>query len=339
VLILFLGLNAKKVYIVPFWSLYHNNGLFNIKSHHFNRDGCNEPFFALKQALNKLGYQVQTAYIHQNMHDAEAIIVLDINKQWNQHLKKYKKQKKIALLFEPRTVRPINYDKGLHDIYDTIFIMDDRFSGERYRKLYYPQPTIKMIRPVPFNAKRLCTMISVNKNSSYKGELYSERKRAIEYFKNQNFIFYGLGWSKEKYKNYGGRVPNKLNTLSRFKFCICYENTSDQPGYITEKMLHSFVAGCVPIYLGAPNVEKHIPSDCFIDKRKFKDYRQLIGFLKSLKENAYEQYLNNIRKFLAFDKGFKFSIPFFVDSVLKEFVENFSLSKVFSSKELKKYCS
>jgi len=39
----------------------------------------------------------------------------------------------------------------------------------------------------------------------------------------------------------------KLSLLSRYKFHYCDENTIF-PGYITEKLIHACIAGCIPIY-------------------------------------------------------------------------------------------
>merc|ERR1712066_109377 len=41
--------------------------------------------------------------------------------------------------------------------------------------------------------------------------------------------------------------------LSGYRFCVCFEN-DESPGYCTEKLLHAFAAGCVPIYWGDPRI-------------------------------------------------------------------------------------
>ena len=45
---------------------------------------------------------------------------------------------------------------------------------------------------------------------------------------------------------------DKLSFLRQFKFNICPENCSSH-GYVTEKIFHSFISGCIPIYWGALN--------------------------------------------------------------------------------------
>ena len=48
-----------------------------------------------------------------------------------------------------------------------------------------------------------------------------------------------------------------------YKFIICFEN-SKTPGYITEKIFNVFLAKCIPIYDGAPNVTSFINPKSFI---------------------------------------------------------------------------
>lgn len=56
----------------------------------------------------------------------------------------------------------------------------------------------------------------------------------------------------EVLNNIGGKVKDKMTFLRGYRFNICFENAS-HPGYCTEKILHAFAAGCVPIYWGDPN--------------------------------------------------------------------------------------
>ena len=56
---------------------------------------------------------------------------------------------------------------------------------------------------------------------------------------------------------------DKIGLLERYKVYIAAEN-SIQEDYITEKVYDGLVAGAVPIYLGAPNVEEYIPSNSAI---------------------------------------------------------------------------
>eukprot|EP00811_Abedinium_folium_P005741 NODE_15284_length_1058_cov_6.875403.p1 GENE.NODE_15284_length_1058_cov_6.875403~~NODE_15284_length_1058_cov_6.875403.p1 ORF type:complete len:206 (+),score=55.87 NODE_15284_length_1058_cov_6.875403:439-1056(+) len=56
--------------------------------------------------------------------------------------------------------------------------------------------------------------------------------------------------------NVGGPVQDKHAFLRRHRFSIAYENAS-YGGYCTEKLLHAFAAGGVPIYWGDPHAAKN----------------------------------------------------------------------------------
>ena len=76
---------------------------------------------------------------------------------------------------------------------------------------------------------------------------------------NVSFAYFRINFIKElnKYKkvdmggkvfnNIGGKVSNKINFLSSYKFSIAMEN-SEGDGYISEKILDSFIAGTIPIH-------------------------------------------------------------------------------------------
>ncbi len=171
-----------------------------------------------------------------------------------------------------------------------------------------------------FFEKKLCTLVSANKTSKHPLELYSEREEAIRFFEDKpagEFEFYGQRWDKAGYKNYRGAPENKFEVMKNYRFSICYENTRDLKGYITEKIFDSFASGCVPVYWGASNVQDYIPENCFIDRRKFQDNEELYRFLKSMDEKTYNQYLENIQAFLKSDKAQLFSQNMFTTIFLE----------------------
>ena len=49
--------------------------------------------------------------------------------------------------------------------------------------------------------------------------------------------------------NVGGAVSDKHSFLQNYKFSLCFENSAHK-GYVTEKLIQAFAAGCVPIYWG-----------------------------------------------------------------------------------------
>jgi alpha(1,3/1,4) fucosyltransferase len=188
----------------------------------------------------------------------------------------------------------------------------------------------------------------INANKSFRealpSDLYRERINTIRWYERNNpdkFELYGLGWGKptpvfdfwgkarrriarlrtqllghKPFPSYRGEVTDKADVMRRCKYAYCYENTRDLSNYITEKIFDSFLSGCVPIYWGADNVQEHIPADCFIDRRAFKDTAEVHRFLLSVTSEQYAGYQSNIAKFLKSEIARKFSSEYFVSTIV-----------------------
>ena len=81
--------------------------------------------------------------------------------------------------------------------------------------------------------------------------------------------------------NIGGPVKNKVKFLSSYKFSIAMENTEGQ-GYISEKILDSFIAGTIPIYYGGYMVDEFINPKSFILIKNEKDMKEKIEYIKKI---------------------------------------------------------
>jgi hypothetical protein len=150
-------------------------------------------------------------------------------------------------------------------------------------------------------------------------ELYGERLRAVAHFESRGEIdLYGVGWDGPPFRvgetwvrpsvrrlaylverrwrrlrpspdpllaaarrAWRGSVASKSDTLSRYTYAICFENMSME-GWVTEKVFDCLVAGTIPIYLGAPDIERWVDPACFIDMRGFSGYEELRQYLQAL---------------------------------------------------------
>jgi hypothetical protein len=72
-------------------------------------------------------------------------------------------------------------------------------------------------------------------------------------------------------------ADGKWSGISPFRFSIAVENERHQD-YFTEKVLDCWLAGAVPIYFGAPNLDKYFPEDSFYSLKslEFEDFRGLV---------------------------------------------------------------
>lgn len=68
--------------------------------------------------------------------------------------------------------------------------------------------------------------------------------------------------------NVGGPITDKLEFQRKHKFVIAFENTSSV-GYTTEKIVHAFSAGAVPIYWGNPEICREFCEGAYINCHKY----------------------------------------------------------------------
>jgi len=234
--------------------------------------------------------------------------------------KKRPTKKMVLFMWEPPTVQPELYDPEVQAQFGKIFTWDDDLvDGKRFFKFHYPVLRKRMEAIPSFEEKKFCTLIARRLKSKHPKQLYAEREKIICFFEDKpgEFDLYGAHWEKKKYKNYRGVIPDKLAVLKNYKYSICYENTRDMKGYITEKIFDCFAAGVVPIYWGASNVADYIPEECFIDRRKFKGDRELYAFLKKITKKEYEGYLQSAECFLRSKKAEVFTAEHFAKAFLK----------------------
>lgn len=236
------------------------------------------------------------------------------------NLAKLPKEKLFLVMWEPPAVQKELYDPKTHALFDKILTWDDDLvDNKKFFKLHYPAIHPRISNVIPFEEKKFCVMIARRLTSDHPKELYSERRKALKFFEEKpegEFDLFGYNWKKKKYKNYQGPLADKIGKLKEYKFSICYENTGDVKGYISEKIFDCFTAGVVPIYLGASNVTDYIPATCFIDKRNFANYEDLYQFLKGMTQEKYQDYLNEAEKFLSSEKAKVFTDEYFVDHFL-----------------------
>ncbi len=184
----------------------------------------------------------------------------------------------------------------------------------KLRKLYYPMTYSGIREPYWSQQNRLLKIVVINSNHNPylfapyrktialpRRELYGERIKVmaeLERAAGGDFVdLYGGRWCDwwspfsmwwpywrhraDLMKVYRGFAPSKFETLARYDFCLCFENMR-MDGYVTEKIIDCFYAGTIPIYLGATNISKYIPSLAFIDFRQFNGSVELYSYLSSL---------------------------------------------------------
>jgi hypothetical protein len=308
-------------------------------SHPANRDDCFAPYALLKNKFQSFGIQIDTADESQ----AETLAY-----ELHQDVQSGSKAAtNYLLMFETEFVKIENANAAAWRNYRKIFTWDDTLAdGDRFIKINFPNP-IRIHLEDGFSARdRFCCLISSNRTLAKQDDrnLYPERVKAIRWFEQNaplDFDLYGLDWDRpvvggglvgklerrfwrtlgrlvtlRPFPSYRGRVAHKRDVLTRTRFAICYENVRDLPGYITEKIFDCFFSGCVPVYWGASNVTNHIPADCFVDRRQFRDTEEVYQFLKAMTELEFGGYQQRIATFLRSDAAYPFGSEFFAETIV-----------------------
>lgn len=83
----------------------------------------------------------------------------------------------------------------------------------------------------------------------------------------------------------GGYVRNKLKFLSKYKFDLSVEN-SNTCGYVTEKIVQAWAAGCIPVYWGSSGaIKQEFNKAAFIDCNDFSTVSDVAEYLMELENN------------------------------------------------------
>jgi hypothetical protein len=308
----------------------HQNDIFNFNKQEklFNYFAFKEPF--LKDIFK--GYNFIITGSFSNLTNVKYVITQEVpreNDLWKSFLK-IPKNKRILFSCETQISNPRSHMNQFLKHYHKIFTWNQQFVDNK-ESFWLPgwimwtdiHPMVNEI--VPFSEKKLCVLVASYMYSNHELSNHKERMEFVNFCEQEpdnNFDIYGTGWPKDKFKNYKGRIPfngdrtiNKINIIKKYKFYLCYENTKNVKGYITEKIFQSFVAGCVPIYSGATNIGDYIPHNCFIDRSAFKNDQELVAFLKSMDEKTYNKYIKNIKAFLSGKEINKYSRQYIAQQI------------------------
>jgi GR25 family glycosyltransferase involved in LPS biosynthesis len=131
--------------------------------------------------------------------------------------------------------------------------------------------------------KDFCAFIVSNPISKFRNETFL----ALDSYKRVNSgggLYNNIGGQLElKYPGGGGGDIPKYNFLLNHKFSLSFEN-SQAPGYITEKVLHAKMAGCVPLYWGDMNTDTDFVPGSFINLSQMTSHEQIVKVIQKLEQ-------------------------------------------------------
>lgn len=338
--------NKKRIILLePSSYHYQQDRLFDIGNEHLNRDGTLLPFFRASQVAKENGHELHTADMCAGYGEGkfEYYSLGILNGE-----KKFTGVSGVNysgfMIMEPPVVAPELYAAlpKLTAMYDSVYVHNTEGMGystknvdmSKLKKFFWPMPYGDVQEPFWSRSDRKNSIVVINGNHNpgfRAGEQYSTRIEAMAELAPSGAIdLYGFGWKKwwsprslwlPYWRNrkslmsiYKGSCQSKLDTLSKYRFCLCFENMA-MDGYITEKIIDCFYAGTIPLYLGAPDIDKYIPENCYIDCREFTSWTDLLKNVQSMSDEEIEVKREAGKSYLRSAEGQRFFNS--LDSVLK----------------------
>jgi hypothetical protein len=150
------------------------------------------------------------------------------------------------------------------------------FSGTDRLENDFDPYTLHLERNLRLGSKRA---VSVFINNPEK-----RRLAAIESFESHISV--------EKYGGYFARpVPSKIAVGKEYRYNLCFENESS-PGYHTEKLLHAWAMGSVPLYFGNSTVEGEFNPRSFINLNDFSGINEFVAHVLRLTDEELIEIVN-----------------------------------------------
>lgn len=232
------------------------------------------------------------------------------------------------VLMEPSVVLPANYARSRHRQFGRIITVGGPVSGGS-PSVHWPLlwPLASKLREFQATQRvNRVVLIHGNKISFIKGERYSLRRRSIHAIGTLDL--FGTNWDSsiasrsliaiksfaqavlsfklpslsglslwfQEYPFSKGPVEDKIGTMAKYKYALVIENSGE---YMSEKLMESLFAGCIPIYVG-PDPEKYgIPEGLVL-----RADPNLASILKGLKEAEgwdINQFQSKLSEFLSSD--------------------------------------
>jgi len=213
-----------------------------------------------------------------------------------------------VVLIEARNVRPDNYEIANLVRFSKVYSWNRRFLellpesvlGEHINgfPLFDNLFWMDSFLPLEQRINGIC-LIARKMGRNTEGDISQAREIIFEQIEGLVKHAYGkIPFCGEHYRGPIGSLEKetypsslaKLKKLNEYKFNLCLENCYHELwsyDYITEKIFDCFKAKTVPVYLGCYNVEEHIPSELFIDLRRFRSIKELSEYLVQFPDDLF----------------------------------------------------
>ena len=218
-------------------------------------------------------------------------LIFGDNNFGNQNLR-YDKNKVTKIFYTGENQRPENYDCHYAISFD-----------HNYESWHYRLPLFviymwawKHLHGMKYNMDYILGKIDIQEKTSFASFVVSnpnckERNTFFELLNKYSIVDSGGKLFNNIKANINGE-QGKIDFLSTRKFNVCFEPYT-YPGYVTEKIMHAYYAGTIPIYWGNELISSDFNRDSFINVHDFSSFDDAIEYIIEVDSNRelYEKIL------------------------------------------------
>lgn len=215
--------------------------------------------------------------------EADAVVVHIPNRKQIGDARKYPGQIWVAWSMESNPNFPEMVDPGLMKHFD--MKMTYEFGADVWMPYLPPAREWEAAQKAPIPAKTKEAPAVLFQSSSL--NLSGRETFVTELFQHIRVDSYGRYLRNASIEGPDLGPQTKIDTIGRYRFCLALEN-SVATDYVTEKMFEPLLAGTVPVYLGAPNVDDFVPPGSYINAEAHGGPEGLAAYLRHLTENPKE---------------------------------------------------
>lgn len=224
---------------------------------------------------------------HDRLKDADAVVFHIPN------FKEFPQEKRpgqlwVAMSMESDVNYPLQVDPEFMRNFD--ITMNYRLSSD-VPMLYFHPHQIAQLASAPKPKTRSAPAVYFASNNLARNNRY---ELVGELMKHMPVDSYGKSQNNCNLESLDTGRQSKLDTIGSYLFYFAFENSSSID-YVSEKMYDGLIAGTVPVYLGAPNIDQYLPGEnCIIKAEDFPTAADLAKHLLALAQDkdAYESYLS-----------------------------------------------
>ena len=134
---------------------------------------------------------------------------------------------------------------------------------------------------IPFSKRtNFCAFVVSNPSCTFRNRAF-EALHAYQHVTSGGALYNNIGGQLDlKYAGGGCGDVSKYHCFEKHRFTLSFEN-SQAPGYVTEKLLHAKMAGCVPLYWGDADVAEFVPNS-FVNLSRAVDTDSIVQAVKVL---------------------------------------------------------